>query len=370
MIVYKLTNNINGKIYVGSTTKRSVEERWGRKLNKKGGFLIVSAIKIYGYENFSSEIIEVVDGNEELLRERESYWTEVLDSTNPDIGYNSQDPSTGEMNFESLFQRVSKYINKENKRKRIFTESKYPGVFYEKARGKWKYEISIKNIYLQSKNFTTQEDAAIAKDIALILNFGEKAKDLLSFKENFEKYINKEITTPEKIRKIPQKRSFYKGVSFDSKNKLWLACFAKSSKNNKKIKKGMFKTEIEAAEIADLISIQEVFDSPLNFPMQKYLDKDYKIPLSVLAQRKSTPYKGISFDKKHNRYEITIYDKAKIIEKKTKKTLEEAIIYRKESLDKFGIDEKSYDNNLNSSYELDFDKIKENIIKYYSKDKR
>lgn len=365
MIVYKLTNNINGKIYVGSTTKESVEERWGKKLNKKGGFFIINAINTYGYENFSSEIIEVVDGDENLLREREGYWSNFLDSTNPDIGYNSQDPSTGKMSFESLFQRLIIYRNKKNKKKRIFMESKHSGVFYERTRGKWKYEISIGDIYLQSKNFTTQDDAAIARDIALITNFGEKAKDLLSFKDNFEKYMRKEIEIPKKTRKIPQKASSYRGVSFDTKTKLWLACFAKSTKVERAIKKGMFKTEAEAAEIADLISIQECFDFNLNFPIEKYLNDSYQIPLTVLASRKSTPYKGIYFDKKHDRYEITIYDRAKVVEKKTKKTLEQAVIYRNECLDKFKIDKGSYDRKISSLYELDLRKIKENIKQYY-----
>jgi len=80
MIIYKITNTINGKIYIGKSEKNN-EKYYG------SGILIKKSIIKYGKENFSKEILEEFD-NIERLNEREIYWINLLDSRNPKIGYN------------------------------------------------------------------------------------------------------------------------------------------------------------------------------------------------------------------------------------------------------------------------------------------
>ena len=79
MIIYKTTNLINGKIYVG---KHHTDQD-----NYLGsGNLIQLAIKKYGKENFIRETLEEV--TEETWIEREKFWIKQLNSQDRQIGYN------------------------------------------------------------------------------------------------------------------------------------------------------------------------------------------------------------------------------------------------------------------------------------------
>lgn len=80
MIVYKTTNLINGKIYIGQDSKNN-PRYFG------SGLTIKKAVKKYGVKNFVKEILEYCDTKEQLS-ERETYWIEYFDSTNKKIGYN------------------------------------------------------------------------------------------------------------------------------------------------------------------------------------------------------------------------------------------------------------------------------------------
>ncbi len=78
MIIYKITNLINDKIYVG-------KQETTRKDYLGSGTLIKKAIKKYGRENFKKEILEYCETKEEL-NEREIYWIEKLNAIKE--GYN------------------------------------------------------------------------------------------------------------------------------------------------------------------------------------------------------------------------------------------------------------------------------------------
>ena len=85
MVIYKTTNLINGKIYIGKDV---------RNLNcyLGSGKLLKKAIEKYGKNNFVKEIIEVCDNLIELS-EREKYWIKELDSIKN--GYNLTEGGTG-----------------------------------------------------------------------------------------------------------------------------------------------------------------------------------------------------------------------------------------------------------------------------------
>ncbi len=74
MIVYKIENLINGKIYVGRTVKKLNVRMSQHKNTTKT--LIGRAIQKYGWENFRAEIIEECSSFEELV-EREVYWIKI-----------------------------------------------------------------------------------------------------------------------------------------------------------------------------------------------------------------------------------------------------------------------------------------------------
>lgn len=79
--IYKITNLINNHIYIG----QSVDIKRRFREHKGGGILVVDkAIKKYGVENFSFEVLEECDSSR--LDEREEYWIAFYDSYR--MGYN------------------------------------------------------------------------------------------------------------------------------------------------------------------------------------------------------------------------------------------------------------------------------------------
>lgn len=80
MIIYKTTNNLTGKIYIGQDKNNNPSYYGsGKKLQR--------AIKKYGKENFIKEILgECVD--ETHMNEREVYWISFYNSQDRNIGYN------------------------------------------------------------------------------------------------------------------------------------------------------------------------------------------------------------------------------------------------------------------------------------------
>lgn len=85
MIIYKTTNLINGKFYIGKDEKNN-PNYFGSGLNLK------KAILKYGIENFQKEILETCLTRDEL-NEREKYWINELSGTT--IGYNIAEGGSG-----------------------------------------------------------------------------------------------------------------------------------------------------------------------------------------------------------------------------------------------------------------------------------
>ena len=84
--IYKITNNINGKCYIGKT-ERTIGIRWSehtRQSRQKMDYPLYRAFLKYGIDNFSIKKIEECDNN--ILDEREIYWIDYFDSYK--TGYN------------------------------------------------------------------------------------------------------------------------------------------------------------------------------------------------------------------------------------------------------------------------------------------
>lgn len=81
-----------GKVYVGRSHGEDVEtvarQRWGSNgINYTGQKFYDECIAVYGWDNIQHEIIEWNLTYEEVI-EREQYWKERYNATNPKYGYN------------------------------------------------------------------------------------------------------------------------------------------------------------------------------------------------------------------------------------------------------------------------------------------
>lgn len=122
-IIYLTTNKINGRKYIGVDTKNN-------KYYFGSGTAIKLAIKKYGTENFTKEIIEMND-DKQYLFEREKYWIDYYDAVNSHDFYNMSPGGKG----------GNMLINEESIRKHKEGSKKSIEILIEKRKGKTYEEI-------------------------------------------------------------------------------------------------------------------------------------------------------------------------------------------------------------------------------------
>lgn len=107
MIIYKLTNTINGKIYIGQTT-RTLRRRFIEHARPSRKALVSKAMHKYGLSAFTAEVIEKAVSIEDL-NELEIKWIRHYDCMSPN-GYNQchgGDNSTGFKHREETKRTIS-----------------------------------------------------------------------------------------------------------------------------------------------------------------------------------------------------------------------------------------------------------------------
>jgi len=104
MIVYKTTNLINNKIYIGRELNQS-------KSYLGSGIILKQAIKKYGRENFKKDILQICFSVEELNK-AEIFWIDKLNSRNNKIGYNMAIGGTGGAVLGTVWNKGKKGLQK------------------------------------------------------------------------------------------------------------------------------------------------------------------------------------------------------------------------------------------------------------------
>lgn len=118
--IYKITNKVNGKMYIGQT-KTSIEERMRKHYSdakwEKGVTGVDAAIRKYGEDNFQVDIICECDNEE--LNDLEVFYIEKYDTFNTPKGYNltpgGQSGYSGlNLNSNDVIQKYQElgYVNK------------------------------------------------------------------------------------------------------------------------------------------------------------------------------------------------------------------------------------------------------------------
>ena len=80
--IYIITNTLDGKIYIGKHTTNTLNDNYFGS-----GLHIKRAIKKYGKENFTKEILAYTD-TKDSLNQLEKYYIRKYKAQNPKIGYN------------------------------------------------------------------------------------------------------------------------------------------------------------------------------------------------------------------------------------------------------------------------------------------
>ena len=87
--IYKITNLVNGKIYIGQTN-RPIKKRLSAHINSArhgSWYAIHKAIRKYGPENFEIQEIDFAESKEEM-NEKEKFYVTEHKSNDPRVGYN------------------------------------------------------------------------------------------------------------------------------------------------------------------------------------------------------------------------------------------------------------------------------------------
>ena len=115
-IIYKITNKVNGKIYIGFTDG-TLEKRWKthckNSYRKKSRSRLVSAIRKYGKDSFTIETLHEEPDSNHALNVLEPYYIAKFDSTNPDIGYNMTCGGEGAKHSEEVYRKIGDAVRGE-----------------------------------------------------------------------------------------------------------------------------------------------------------------------------------------------------------------------------------------------------------------
>lgn len=205
MYVYIITNTKNGKKYIGKT-KNKIEERFKTHLYLSSIGVetkLYNAIRKYGKEYFCCCLLEQVEGNIEILNEREKYWISYYETLQQ--GYNM---TLGGDGGDTSFSE--KYIEYMEKRGEQISGENNP--FY----GKKHKEETKKIISEKMKGRTHKKET---KEILSIKNTGKKMSEE-SIKKGIEKRSETwRITTPyNEIIIIKNLSKFCKENGLDQRN--------------------------------------------------------------------------------------------------------------------------------------------------------
>ena len=239
--IYKITNLINGKIYIGLTTL-TVEQRWkihvrDSKTNDKH---LYKSIRKYGIDNFRVEKIDETNSFK-ILGELERKYIKEYQSTNPDKGYNLT--AGGESNQLDGNPRAKLTVDDVVEIRKIYAENKIGTIeCWEMYKDRISYSAFEK--VFEGKTWKSimpevysEENKIIHKQMAGKRNKGEKnINSILSdnkvmeireyyvnhtLRECFEKYGRGKFSSKDSFRFILDKSYSHLPI-YSKKNKKWI----------------------------------------------------------------------------------------------------------------------------------------------------
>lgn len=262
--IYKITNILNQKSYIGKTI-RDPEIRWNehKQDNKHPNLPLQRAFKKYGIDSFSFEIIEEV--KEELLDEREKYYIKKFNTYKQ--GYNATLGGEGGVTHTLPKEEIEKILTLWKQKCTISQISKITGHSFSAIQNhikktgitneQYKKQIklnknkALKNIKLckrqnlkKENKFTKEQEKIIFEDFNNFYSctyISKKIKcsykKLYNFLKNF--YTEEEIIARSKIKTSLSKK-YYKYTLDD--------IFIKEYKNREELKQDYTESQIKVIQ--------------------------------------------------------------------------------------------------------------------------
>lgn len=251
MYIYKITNLINNKCYVGQTTK-SIKKRFYQHISmarcmsrcKNSVQVISKAIAKYGPENFKFEVVKFFDGiTPEELTNQEIKYIKFYNTMGPN-GYNM---ILGSPNGPKTIDTKKKISNTSHGRRLRHKESasKYIGVSVSKN-GTFRASIRAFGYKRFARTFSSETEAAIAYDKMSLCLFGKSSFLNFPDKEYSQEELNKCYEFFSTKKHLIGKGKYF-GVRFVKQTGKFQACFSKFRKIRRQ-NLGLFNTPEEAMQ--------------------------------------------------------------------------------------------------------------------------
>lgn len=205
MIIYKIQNNINGKIYIGLTTK-ALSERIAEHIAENKSY-IQKALNKYGIQSFDISVIDSAESRD-VLCEKEQYWIRHYDCK-AHKGYNLTDGGDGLINpVSSVREQISNTLKQNQSR---YGYNKRGTGTIKSKETKQKLSESLKQVLSSPEIRKKMSDAGKGKVISeetkrkiSEAKKGKKRKDAHLFSERALAYAGKpDYVNPMKGKKRP-----------------------------------------------------------------------------------------------------------------------------------------------------------------------
>lgn len=213
--IYKITNLVNNKKYIGSSIDCYRRLEYEHKKGKYSSELLQRAISKYGINNFVFEVIECVLSeslnleNKKYLIERENYWICFYQSLSRATGYNL-DYALPNIRTEEIKLKISRT---QRNQKKSHNKSGIVGVRWDENRNKYIVSQSRKDINYFLGRFNTLEEAQKIYTEFCQYDYDEfivKREQLLQRKPKTSKYIG--------ISKIKKSAKYIAQIRVNKKN--------------------------------------------------------------------------------------------------------------------------------------------------------